>query len=481
MAKVIVIGAGIAGLAASIKLQNKGHEVFLIEKNENVGGLCSGFFVNDHYVDICLHWLMGTQEGNNINDLWNEVGALSNDVNIISLPSLGSFEYEGTTITFHRDLDKAEEEWMNISPIDKKAIHQFFETVKAVANLMNIAMSKDSRRAKAIDLIKLSPLSKQIIMSMKQSREEYAQNFVSPALKFAITHSQAGYNNMFFFFDLYGIFSKGNGDIPEGGALYMVERMKNKFLELGGTLLLNRTVEEVIVKDGKAHAVKTNNGTLKADYVISAIDPYYTYNKLLKGKYSSRLYKSLDSNIDKNTISSCFNVYITVEGDISNIDVPTGLHISPIKVGEKETDFMLVRPYYYDSNFIKDGKTVISLFIDQDHNDYMFYRSLDEKSYKKENERIIKDMIDSFLIRYHHFKEKTEFLTCFGPIELNKRVNTSYGSFQSFSFTNKSTYYINNGKIKGIKNMFLIGQWTRSIGGTPTALLSANEIVKFIK
>lgn len=481
MANVIVIGAGIAGLTASIKLLNKGHKVFLIEKNENVGGLCSGFFVNDHYVDICLHWLMGTQTGNSVNDIWREVGALSDDVKILSLPTLGSFEYEGTTITFHRDLNKAEAEWTEISPNDKKAIHQFFETVKAVANLMKVAMGKDSRKAKLMDIVKLSPQSATIYKSMKQSREEYAQNFVSPALRFAITHCQAGYNNMFFFFDLYGIFSKGNADLPEGGAYYMVERMKNKFLELGGTLLLNTCAEEIIIKDEKAYTVKTSHGLLNADYVISAIDPYYTYNKLLNGNYSSRLYKSRDNAIDKNTISSCFNVYITVEGDISNLDVPTGLHISPIKVGTKETDFMLVRPYHYDSHFVKDGKTVVSLFIDQDHNDYMYYHSLNDEDYKKEKERITKDMIDSFLLRYPEFKEKTGFLTSFGPIEISKRVNTSYGSFQSFSFTDKSTYYINNGKIKGIENMFLIGQWTRSIGGTPTALLSANEIVKYIK
>ena len=103
MAKVVVIGAGIAGLTASIKLLNKGHKVFLIEKNENVGGLCSGFFVDGHYIDACLHWLMGTKQGNNINDLWKETGALDESTKIISLPSLGSFEYEGTTITFYRD------------------------------------------------------------------------------------------------------------------------------------------------------------------------------------------------------------------------------------------------------------------------------------------------------------------------------------------------------------------------------------------
>ena len=481
MAKVVVIGAGIAGLTASIKLLNKGHKVFLIEKNENVGGLCSGFFVDGHYIDACLHWLMGTKQGNNINDLWKETGALDESTKIISLPSLGSFEYEGTTITFYRDLDKAEKEWSDISPIDRKAIHQFFEGVKGVASLMNAAMSKDSIKLKVLDLIGSLPKSIHIVKSMKQSREIYAENFVSPAIKFAITHCQTGYNNMFFFFDLYGIFSKGNADLPEGGTYYMVERMKNRFLKLGGKLLLNTEVIEIILKNEKVSSVKTNNKNIKADYVISTVDPYYTNNKLLKGKCSNKLFEKLDKNIDNNTISSCFDVYITVEGDLTNIDVPLGLHIDPIKVGVKDTDFILVRPYHYDKCFIKNNKTVVSLFVDQDHNDYMYYHSLSEQEYKKEKERIVKDMINSFINRFPQFKEKISFLACFGPLELNKRVNTSYGSLQSFSFTDKSKYYIYNGKVKGINNLFLIGQWTRAIGGTPTALLSADEIIKYIK
>lgn len=481
MSKVVVIGGGIAGLVASIKLAEKGHKVFLIEKNENVGGLCSGFFVDGYYVDACLHWLMGTQKGNEINDTWYEVDALNDDIIIKSLPTLGSIEYKGTTVTFYRDLDKAEEEWLKISPKDEDAIHKFFLTVRSVASLMNIAMSKDSIKVKSKDLLSTLPKSLQIYKAMKQSREEYAKNFSSPALRYAITHAQTGYNNIFFFFDLYGIFSMGNADVPEGGAFYMVERMKNRFLELGGSLSLNTTAEEVLVKDEKTYLVKTNNGDFDADYVISAVDPFYTYNKLLKGNYESRRFKKLDLNINNNTISSCFNIYIAVEGDLSNIDVPTGLHIKPIKVGADKTDFMLVRPYHYDSCFIKDGKTVASLFVDQNQNDYMYYNSLSKEEYQKEKVRICKNMIDAFTNRYPEFKEKTHFLTCFGPLELNKQVNTSYGSIQSFSFTDKSSYYIDKGKIKGIDNMFLIGQWTRAIGGTPTALLSACDIIKYIK
>ena len=41
--QIVVIGGGLAGLTAGIELLQKGHEVTIIEKNNNVGGLCSGY------------------------------------------------------------------------------------------------------------------------------------------------------------------------------------------------------------------------------------------------------------------------------------------------------------------------------------------------------------------------------------------------------------------------------------------------------
>ena len=38
--------------------------------------------------------------------------------------------------------------------------------------------------------------------------------------------------------------------------------------------------------------------------------------------------------------------------------------------------------------------------------------------------------------------------------------------------------YIYNGKHKKVDNLYQCGQWNRAIGGTPTALLSALDVVK---
>ena len=82
---VVILGGGIAGLNSGIELLQKGHKVTLIEKNDNVGGLCSGYDINGFYIDACLHWLMGTRKSNKLYKLWNNIDALKKKKKIISL------------------------------------------------------------------------------------------------------------------------------------------------------------------------------------------------------------------------------------------------------------------------------------------------------------------------------------------------------------------------------------------------------------
>ena len=479
--KVVVIGAGISGLTASIELLQKGFDVTLLEKNEDVGGLCSGYDVNGFYIDGCLHWLLGFSKGNKIYKLWKNIDAYSEEVPVISLPYFSVIEYKGVKVRFGRNLEETQKEWLSLFKEDEKEINKFFSLLKAMRKMMGIAISdKNNKGPFAIPNVILKTPS--IVKTISMSKEDYSLKFKNDALRFAFKNAMTGYNNFFFFVDVYALFTMGNADIPSGGAKYMMERIKNRFQSLGGKLCLNEEVKKIEIKDKTVNEVISNKSSYKCDYVVSAIDPQYMINNLIKDECHIKQLEKAESNIDKNPISSCFNVYVSVGSDISYIDVPTGINISPIKVGHKETDFMLIRPYCFDPKyFIKDGKTVISLFVDQNHRDYEFYKSLSDAEYQKVKDRIIDSMINAFTDRYPELKGKVNFLSFFGPLELEQRCNTSFGSIQSYSFTKKNSLYMTSGRIKGIDNLYYCGQWSRSLGGTPTAIMTAHAICKKIK
>ena len=474
--KIVVIGGGIAGLNAGIELLQNGYDVSLYEKNPNVGGLCYGYFKDGYNIDTCLHWLMGTKKGTVINKLWYNIDALNDDVEISQLPNFCTFIYGDVKVTFSRNIYEEEKRWLELSPKDEKAIQSFFGCVRSLGKLWDY-MQNIERNKLSMDLIKNLSNSTKILQAMKYTREDYSKKFSHPALRFAIKNAMTGYNNIFFFMQVYGLFSVNDGNVPMGGAYYMIERIKNRFLSLGGKLYLNSKIDELVLdKNNSVKAARINKELVKADYFISALDVNYTLRELINNRFHSKKYDYLNKNINNYTISSCFCVYLKVKGFKNDIDIPTNIKIKKVKVGTKHIDSLLIRPYAFDKTFDYKCDSVISLFVDQDQDDYNYLKN--HKNYNEEHQRIVADLIKEFSQAYPQYKNKVEVLASFGPLELHEQTNTSYGSLQSYSLTDKGKFYSFNGKIRKIPNLYMCGQWNRSIGGTPTALLTSHYIVE---
>ena len=99
MKKVAIIGAGISGLTAGIYLQKAGIPTEIYEKNQIPGGQCTGWKREGYFIDNCIHWLTGTREGSGLHELWKEVGALGQGVELYHKEKFYTSELDGETLT----------------------------------------------------------------------------------------------------------------------------------------------------------------------------------------------------------------------------------------------------------------------------------------------------------------------------------------------------------------------------------------------
>ncbi len=483
---IVIIGAGISGLSAGIYAEQKGFHAIVLEKNPSVGGFCTGWYRKGMYLDGCVHWMTGTKEGTVLNEMWKNVGAFSTQDDIIYLDNWGTFDYHGTKVTFWTDLEKAEKEWKEISPEDSKCIHKFFKMVKDFISVelpLYMPMSW-------LPLTSLLPVGLDVLQvwnsylwTMKLSCEKYAERFKSPALRWALTHAQPGPNNLFSMLYSYATVAEGDGGIPKGGSKPMVERMKKRLMDLGGTLQLNANVNRVIIEKNRAVGVVLSDGReIKGDYVVSCLDPKYTLNKILLNQYNVRPFASRFKKPVKEPSPSCVLISYAVK-NMPNIPTPYSFECEPLMVGKELSDHLTLRNYGYDKeNFVKDDKTIMSVLINQNNYTYDYWRELitNRAAYEEVKNNIALEVVSRIEKQIPEMKGNIEILDVATPYTMKRYTNASAGAYMGFCFTHKNVMFMHSGKIRGLKNFYLSGQWMQSPGGLPLALASGKFTVQRI-
>lgn len=483
---IVIIGGGVSGLSAGIYAEQNGFHAIILEKNPSVGGLCTGWYRKNRYIDGCLHWLTGTNEGNSLNEMWKNVGAIDANTKILQLDSWGIFDYQGQKVVFWRDLNRAEKEWINISPIDKKQIRRFFNLVRDIQSVdlpldAPVSMLKFRKTLKlGFDVFNVLP---SYLGSMRMNCEKYAKRFHSPAIRWALTHVQPGAGNLYSMVYCYAQISSGNGGLPEGGSKPLVERMKNRFLSLGGTLKLNSDVSHIIIEKKKAIGVSLNNGeNYYGDYVVSALDANYTMYNLLNNKYHLDKLDSRYFNPKKHPAPSC--LLMAFEGNDTDIPAPYSFECEPFFVGGTLINHLTIRNYNYDKNtFVKNGKTIYSVLIDQYSENYPYWNNLYKNNnalYRKIKEELAREVSKRIQNKFPELKDNLTILDVSTPKTLNRYTNASRGAYMGFLFHDKKMLFAHNGSVPGLRNFVMAGQWMQCPGGLPLALAEGKFAIQRI-
>jgi len=103
---IIIIGAGIAGLAAGCYAQMNGYHSQIFELHTLPGGLCTAWERGPYVFDGCIHYLYGSAPGQPFHQVWQELGAVQGRRFIQHDELLRVSDSHGQTLIAYADPDR---------------------------------------------------------------------------------------------------------------------------------------------------------------------------------------------------------------------------------------------------------------------------------------------------------------------------------------------------------------------------------------
>jgi phytoene desaturase len=286
--KVAVIGSGVSGIAAAIRMRNKGYQVTVFEANSFPGGKCSSetkdgyrfdmgpsVFTMPHYVD----------------DLFELSGKNPRDhFNYIHLdPVYKYFFDDGSMLDAYHGKEKFSEQLAAKTSDKKEDIARHLEKSGTVYGLTEkVFLHNSLHRLKNFFTW---PVLKGILNFGKIGAFETMHAANQKALKDSrlvrIFNRYATYNGSSPYLSPATLNVIAHVEIvkgafyPVGGMFSITESLVNLAKDIGVTFNFSTPVREILIENKKTTGIRTDRGTAAFDIVISNMDVYNSYKKLM--------------------------------------------------------------------------------------------------------------------------------------------------------------------------------------------------------
>jgi phytoene dehydrogenase-like protein len=479
MKKVIVVGAGIAGLTAAIYAQRSGFEVTLCEQHSIPGGMCTSWKRKGYLFEGAVHWLTGSSPQTELYQVWEETGALGDKVKIFLDNIFYSIEWEGKTFSLYRGIEKTAEQLLALSPADEKKIRRLVRDVKAASRLqmpitdINGVKAQDPKRMSLGMLFKMIPAFPVMAKLSKISCDNYLAQFEHPAIRKLFGRVPGNYAANSLIFTLATL-NTGDGGYPEGGSLVMTGRMADTFKSLGGTLLLNTKVKKVIIKNGAVSDVMLENATLSADAVIVAQETVAALDQLFDTPPQDRWLSELRATTKP---SLCTFIGIGVRAELPAI-IPVWQLDEPITYAGKTVTELGFHSYARYAGYAPEGGCALTTAFMDDTYDF-WKKAKEEGRYDEEKQKLAGQISRAFCKKFPQVLGNIEVIDIATPLTYERYTGAWRGSWMSVTGPgDKMKIY--SGEAASVQGLYFAGHRLMPPGGLPVALDTGRRAAQLV-
>lgn len=484
---IIIIGGGIAGLAAGCYGQMNGYRTQIFELHDLPGGLCTAWERKNYVFDGCIHYLFGSGDGQPFNQVWQELGAVQGRKIIHHDEFMRVVGADGKTLVVYSDPDRLEQHMKELSEEDSDLIEDFVEGIRQFSRFdMSILQTKPKALMSAEDWREFGEAMVPFVMPLARwgpvSAADLGERFKDPFLRKAVPQMFAWPEiPVMAGLSLLAYMSTRNAGFPEGGSLEFARAVEKRYLELGGEIHYKAQVEKFLVEGDRVAGVRLYNDEVhKADYIISACDGRGTLFDMLGSKYVPRkLKKVYDGHLP---IYAQAQVSLGVSRDLAaEPHWATYLLDEPLLIAGEEHYQVGVKHYCFDPSLAPAGKSVIIVML---RTNYAYWQRIyGRRPYDSEQDQVGEILIDFLEKIYPGIKEDIEVIDVATPLSYERYTGNWQGSSVGWLLTKETMVMMIQGMGKtlpGLKNFYMAGQWVEPGGSVPVVAMSGRNAIQLI-
>jgi len=483
--KVIIVGAGLAGLSAGCYARLNGYPAHIFEHHSKPGGVVAAWKRKDYLIDGGVHFLMGYRRGQPTHDLYEELGILE-DNPVIGLKDYGTYvdEANNRTLTVTSDLNRLAEDMKALSPADGRAVDELIGEARACRGFdFGLDMEKPAELMGPMDTLgqlwRMRRFMKYMVGRFSKSMDEYTRAYKDPWLRWIVNNLFMPDVPVWFVIMLLAMVADGQLGLLEGGSRRLARSLEGRYKALGGDVTYRATVEKILVHKDRAVGVRLSDGSEhRGGVVISAADGHSTIYDMLEGRYR-------DPKIDERygtwklftpTVMASFGAARAFPGE-------PYLHLirlsRPLKAGD-ERDALMVRLFNYSPAFAPEGKTVVQASVETGWEFWKELRERDMKAYKAEKERLAAHILERLDERWPGLSSAVEVTDVATPFTTWRYTRNRRGAFEGFAPTPAAVTARVPKTLPGLKNFYMAGQWVMPGGGVPPVLYSGRHVIQLL-
>lgn len=481
MPKAIVVGAGIGGIAAAIRLRAKNYNVQVLEANAYPGGklhareingyrfdLGPSLFTMPHFVDelFQLHnrnpkdHFQYAKKKTICNYFWEDGARFSAKSEKEEFVKDASQAFNEPEEHVRRYISQNQKKYnATASLFLEKSLHKFGtylskDTLAAVLQLGRLDIFKSLHNANK-NAFKSDKL---IQLFNRYATYNGSSPYQTPGIMSMIPHLEMHYGTYF----------------PKGGMHQITWSLFNLAKEIGIQFSFEEEVEQILVENGIAVGVRSKKNEHRADVVVSNMDVYPTFTKLLSDQ------KQPKKVLNQERSSSALIFYWGISEEFKELDLH---NIFFSKNYQKEFEHIFDKKSLYH-----DPTVYINITSKEEPNDapkghenwFVMINApgnhgQDWERLKKESRIHILNKLNSILGINLEPYIVSEFTL--DPIEIENNTSSYRGALYGAASNSRFAAFLRQPNFSSnIKNLFFCGGSVHPGGGIPLCLLSAKIV-----